>query len=51
LLDRGWGRTEMTASLRLPRDVRELSEAELLAIIGSYDAGEETGEGAHVALD
>ena len=42
LLDRAWGRAEMTANVKLPRDVRDLSREELLAIIGSYaDADEE----------
>ena len=51
VLDRGWGRAEMTANVKLPRDVRDLSREELLAIIGSYaDAGEETGEGEHESL-
>jgi hypothetical protein len=51
LLDRGWGRAEMTANVKLPKDVRDLSREELLAIIGSSaDADEETGEGEHESL-
>jgi hypothetical protein len=51
LLDRGWGRAEMTANVKLPRNVRDLSTEELLAIIGSSaDADEETGEGEHESL-
>ena len=51
LLDRGWGRSETTANVKLPRGVRDLSTEELLAIVGSYsDAGEERGECKHGAL-
>ena len=51
LLDRGWGKSETTANVKLPRGVRDLSTEELLAIVGSYsDAGEETGEGEHESL-
>ena len=51
LLDRGWGRAEMTANVKLPRDVRDLSTDELLAIIASYgDASEGTAEGENGAL-
>jgi hypothetical protein len=30
LLDRGWGRAETTANVKVPRDVRELSTQEIL---------------------
>ena len=41
----------MTANVKLPRNVRDLSTEELLAIIGSYaDADEETGAGEHESL-
>jgi hypothetical protein len=51
LLDRGWGRAEMTANVKLPRNVRDLSTDELLAIIASYgDASEGTAEGENGAL-
>ena len=52
LLDRGWGKAEMTANVKLPRNVRDLSTEELLAIIASYaDADEETtGDGEHESL-
>jgi Family of unknown function (DUF5681) len=51
LLDRAWGRAEMTANVKLPRDVRDLSREELLAIVASYgDASAETGEGEHESL-
>jgi hypothetical protein len=51
LLDRGWRRADMTANVKLPRNVRDLSTEELLAIIGSSaDADEETGEGEHESL-
>ena len=42
----------MTANVKLPRNVRDLSTEELLAIIASYaDADEETtGDGEHESL-
>jgi hypothetical protein len=44
VLDRGWGRPETTANVKLPRDVRDLSTDGLLAIIAK-DAGAGAGIG------
>jgi hypothetical protein len=49
-LDRGWGRSETTANVKLPRDIRDLSTDELLAIIAKdAGAGAEIGDGNHGA--
>jgi hypothetical protein len=48
LLDRGWGRAETTANVKVPTNVRDLSTEELLALIADYEAtGDERGEGDH----
>ena len=48
VLDRGWGRPETTANVKFPRDVRDLSTDELLAIIAKDPgAGAGIGDGNH----
>jgi hypothetical protein len=40
LLDRGWGKPEQSLEITNQRDIREYSDAELLAIVaGSSDGG------------
>src|SRR6266404_6292667 len=40
LLDRAWGKPETTATIRLPKDVRDLTTAEILARLSDTRPGE-----------
>jgi hypothetical protein len=50
LLDRGWGRPETSATIRVSREVRDLSTAEILVALSALGIAGENGEAAELRI-